>query len=194
MTLIIDGKRDWLKREDIIVISLWQMDIATTLLEYGAKANAESKAGFTPLHLSAQEGHTDMSTLLIEHKADTNHKAKVGEGEEEHDWISETTTFHFISCNPLRHKSLRVKACLSSLQNGLTPLHLCAQEDKVNVASILVKNGAQIDAKTKVRRQFDQSSPGYMRLCVRLKTRTRRDRRNVNDCVASLLTVLAFGV
>lgn len=54
-----------------------QMDIATTLLEYGAKANAESKAGFTPLHLSAQEGHTDMSTLLIEHKADTNHKAKV---------------------------------------------------------------------------------------------------------------------
>lgn len=53
------------------------MDIATTLLEYGAKANAESKAGFTPLHLSAQEGHTDMSTLLIEHKADTNHRAKV---------------------------------------------------------------------------------------------------------------------
>lgn len=53
------------------------MDIATTLLEYGAKANAESKAGFTPLHISAQEGHTDMSTLLIEHKADTNHKAKV---------------------------------------------------------------------------------------------------------------------
>jgi ankyrin len=53
------------------------MDIATTLLEYGAKANAESKAGFTPLHLSSQEGHTDMSTLLIEHQADTNHRAKV---------------------------------------------------------------------------------------------------------------------
>lgn len=53
------------------------MDIATTLLEYGAKANAESKAGFTPLHLSAQEGHTDMSTLLIEHQADPNHKSKV---------------------------------------------------------------------------------------------------------------------
>lgn len=58
------------------------MDIATTLLEYGAKANAESKAGFTPLHISAQEGHTDMSTLLIEHKADTNHKAKVNKEKE----------------------------------------------------------------------------------------------------------------
>jgi ankyrin len=53
------------------------MDIATTLLEYGAKANAESKAGFTPMHLCSQEGHTDMASLLIEHQADPNHKAKV---------------------------------------------------------------------------------------------------------------------
>jgi FOG: Ankyrin repeat len=53
------------------------MDIATTLLEYNAKPNAESKAGFTPLHLSAQEGHTDMSSLLIEHGATVSHQAKV---------------------------------------------------------------------------------------------------------------------
>lgn len=53
------------------------MDIANTLLEYGAQPNAESKAGFTPLHLSAQEGHSDMSALLLEHKADVNHEAKV---------------------------------------------------------------------------------------------------------------------
>ena len=37
------------------------------------------------------------------------------------------------------------------LQNGLTPLHLCAQEDKVNVAAILVKNGAEVDSTTKVQ-------------------------------------------
>lgn len=54
------------------------MDIATTLLEYGAQADAESKAGFTPLHLSSQEGHSDMSSLLLEHQADPNHAAKVG--------------------------------------------------------------------------------------------------------------------
>lgn len=53
------------------------MDIATTLLEYGGKANAESKAGFTPLHLSTQEGHTDMTSLLIEHQANVDHQAKV---------------------------------------------------------------------------------------------------------------------
>lgn len=47
------------------------------LLEYGANAGAESKAGFTPLHLSAQEGHVDMTNLLLEHKADVNHSSKV---------------------------------------------------------------------------------------------------------------------
>lgn len=128
------------------------MDIATTLLEYGAKANAESKAGFTPLHLSAQEGHTDMSTLLIEHKADTNHKAKVGKGKE-HDRIFGNVLFIRALC--ITHTHTQAYAFnLLFLQNGLTPLHLCAQEDKVSVASILVKNGAQIDAKTKVTRQF----------------------------------------
>jgi len=53
------------------------MDIASTLLEKGANANAESKAGFTPLHLSSQKGHYDMTNLLIEHGGNPNHKAKV---------------------------------------------------------------------------------------------------------------------
>jgi ankyrin len=53
------------------------MDIATALLEYGAKTNVESKGGFVPIHLSALEGHTKMTILLIEHKSDVNYKAKV---------------------------------------------------------------------------------------------------------------------
>lgn len=39
--------------------------------------NAESKAGFSPLHLSAQEGHVQMSKLLLEHKSDINLQSKV---------------------------------------------------------------------------------------------------------------------
>lgn len=38
---------------------------------------------------------------------------------------------------------------MNSLQNGLTPLHLCSQEDKPNVAAILIKNNAEVDATTK---------------------------------------------
>lgn len=40
---------------------------------------------------------------------------------------------------------------LSPLQSGLTALHLAAQEDKVNVADILVRHGADQDAHTKVQ-------------------------------------------
>ncbi len=35
-------------------------------------------------------------------------------------------------------------------QSGLTPLHLAAQEDKVQVAEILVKHDANVDQQTKV--------------------------------------------
>lgn len=35
-------------------------------------------------------------------------------------------------------------------QSGLTPLHLAAQEDKVNVAEVLVNHGATVDPETKV--------------------------------------------
>lgn len=46
-------------------------------------------------------------------------------------------------------KKIRKNNFFVSFQNGLTPLHLCAQEDKVNVAAVLVKNGAKIDPPTK---------------------------------------------
>lgn len=35
-------------------------------------------------------------------------------------------------------------------QSGLTALHLAAQEDRVSVAEILSKNGANLDQQTKV--------------------------------------------
>lgn len=37
------------------------------------------------------------------------------------------------------------------MQSGLSALHLAAQEDKVAVAEILAKNGANLDQQTKVR-------------------------------------------
>lgn len=38
-----------------------------------------------------------------------------------------------------------------NFQNGLTPMHLCAQEDRVEVAKILKDHGSKIDSQTKVR-------------------------------------------
>lgn len=111
------------------------MDIAVTLLEYGAKSNAESKAGFTPLHLSSQEGNVEMSTLLLNHNADSNYKSKV----------MPILSVRLTLFNEI--KNLPVKFIK---QNGLTPMHLCAQEDKHKVAAVLDNYHAEINPETKV--------------------------------------------
>lgn len=41
----------------------------------------------------------------------------------------------------------------SMLQTGLTPLHLTAQEDRVNAAEVLCKHDANLDQQTKVQAQ-----------------------------------------
>lgn len=42
-------------------------------------------------------------------------------------------------------------------KNGLTAMHLAAQEDHVPVAEVLVQHNAPIDPQTKVRYSFDVS-------------------------------------
>lgn len=54
-----------------------QMDIATTLLEYGADANAVTRQGIASVHLAAQEGHVDMVSLLLSRNANVNLSNKV---------------------------------------------------------------------------------------------------------------------
>ncbi len=54
-----------------------QIDIATAVIEYGADVNAVSRAGFTPIHLAAQEGNADMVALLVQHGAEADVGAKV---------------------------------------------------------------------------------------------------------------------
>lgn len=54
-----------------------QMEIATTLLEYGADTNAATRQGISPLHLAAQEGNVDMVTLLLARDATINMGNKV---------------------------------------------------------------------------------------------------------------------
>lgn len=40
------------------------------------------------------------------------------------------------------------------LQTGLTPLHLTAQEERVNAAEVLSKHDANLDQQTKVEAQL----------------------------------------
>lgn len=49
-----------------------QMDIGTTLLEYGADTNAVTRQGISPIHLAAQEGSVDLVSLLLAKNANVN--------------------------------------------------------------------------------------------------------------------------
>lgn len=53
------------------------MQIASTLLNYGAETNIVTKQGVTPLHLASQEGHMDMVTLLLDKGANIHMSTKV---------------------------------------------------------------------------------------------------------------------
>lgn len=53
------------------------MQIASTLLSYGAETNVVTKQGVTPLHLASQEGHADMVTSLLDKGANVHTSTKV---------------------------------------------------------------------------------------------------------------------
>ena len=55
------------------------------------------------------------------------------------------------------------------LQNGLTPMHLAAQEDKVPVAEILVKYGSQTDTQTKVTYIVDILNYGFANMSLHMR-------------------------
>lgn len=62
--------------------------------------------------------------------------------------------------------------CVTS-QTGLTPLHLTAQEERVNAAEVLCKHDANLDQQTKVDRQLLFSSFflalwGSVQVCVQI--------------------------
>lgn len=84
-----------------------QVEVANSLLQYGASANAESLQGVTPLHLASQEGRPDMVSLLISKQANVNlgNKARTASKMEEQ--------FKYLCCDifdncPLTSVSYRV--------------------------------------------------------------------------------------
>lgn len=79
--LVVDMTRGWFWQNGYTPLHIAakknQMDIATSLLEYGADANAVTRQGIASVHLAAQEGHVDMVSLLLSRNANVNLSNKV---------------------------------------------------------------------------------------------------------------------
>lgn len=121
-----------------------QIEIAITLLEYGAPSDSTTKMGVTPLHLAAEKGHSDMCSVLLTKDAQVNAAAKV------------RSLIFYLSCFVFTTKQFC--SCLCNwnfyLQHGLTPMHLAAQEDRVSVAKVLHDHGSLVDPLTKSGKQL----------------------------------------
>ncbi|OPJ75748.1 ankyrin-2 isoform B [Patagioenas fasciata monilis] len=150
------------------------MQIATTLLNYGAETNILTKQGVTPLHLASQEGHTDMVTLLLEKGANIHVATKTGltslhlAAQEDKVNVAEILTKHganqdaqtklgytplIVAChygnikmvNFLLKQGANVNA---KTKNGYTPLHQAAQQGHTHIINVLLQHGAKPNAIT----------------------------------------------
>uniref|UniRef100_A0A7M4FPW3 Ankyrin-1 n=1 Tax=Crocodylus porosus TaxID=8502 RepID=A0A7M4FPW3_CROPO len=120
-----------------------QLEVAGSLLQYGASANAESAQGVTPLHLAAQEGHADMVALLISKQANGNLGSKSG-----------LTPLHLVAqeghvpvADVLIKHGVMVDA---TTRMGYTPLHVASHYGNIKLVKFLLQHQAEVNAKTKL--------------------------------------------
>uniref|UniRef100_A0A803SMI0 Ankyrin 1 n=1 Tax=Anolis carolinensis TaxID=28377 RepID=A0A803SMI0_ANOCA len=120
-----------------------QMEVASSLLQYGASANAESTQGVTPLHLAAQEGHADMVLLLLSKQANGNLGNKSG-----------LTPLHLVAqeghvhvADVLLRHGVRVDA---TTRMGYTPLHVACHYGNIKLVKFLLQHQADVNSKTKL--------------------------------------------
>uniref|UniRef100_A0A8C3F7N9 Ankyrin 1 n=1 Tax=Chrysemys picta bellii TaxID=8478 RepID=A0A8C3F7N9_CHRPI len=120
-----------------------QLEVASSLLQYGASANAESMQGVMPLHLAAQEGHADMAALLISKQANGNLGNKSG-----------LTPLHLVAQEghvPVADVLIRHGVTVdAATRMGYTPLHVASHYGNIKLVKFLLQHQADVNAKTKL--------------------------------------------
>ena len=108
------------------------------LLDHGAKVNAaETWGGTTALMWAVSERHPDVVKMLIDHGADVNAKS----------WFVPSASGRgFEGATPVQPKpDQKIEEFASGM---LTPLMFAAREDALDSAKLLVKAGADINARS----------------------------------------------
>lgn len=113
------------------IIKFDAIDVFNNIFFLGADPCIKSRAGFTALHMAAQEGHGDCVEMLLDRQANVNDQANNG------------THLSSISTPSITKHVFDLYNFL-----GLTPLHLAAQEGRAGAAAALLSAGATIDAQT----------------------------------------------
>jgi ankyrin repeat protein len=144
-------------------------EVAKVLLEYGAEINAKACAhyrclGDVPLHWAVFSGNAEIVKLLVERGVDANARTKDGftplhlaalsfcatDNIEEYRYIKSYSHFYPFSFHVIQVAEFLIKmgADVNARANdGSTPLEIALTKGKINMAALLVKYGARIDAQ-----------------------------------------------
>ena len=118
-----------------------RVGIARLLLERGGNVNAQSKNGCAPLHLAVFHGRLEVARFLLDHSANTKLEIEGGE-----------TALGIVSRSKYDSEEHRVGMVRLLLEHGgdvnarnkntFTPLHVAVFNGKLEVARVLLDNGA----------------------------------------------------
>lgn len=149
-------------------------EIAELLIKNGADVQAFAPDGFTPLHRAAQNGYSDICTLLIDHGAQVNDATK----------DTRLRTFAGYNCTALFFASSNndCKTAKTLLGNGADqnimtndesfPLYVASQLGHCEMAKLLLENGADPNKR---------DSNGFSPLFAAI------ENHGENSCIARLL-------
>lgn len=133
-------------------------DLVKLLVDRGSNLNSQTKEGWTPLYLACEEGHTDAAMLLCSRGANINVKDKTG-------------------ASPLRMavntgNSMLVKYFLDRNAEGIndvvnqtTLVDLACMRGNLNVADLLLENGAKVTVKM-MKKSIKDSNVRMLKMCV----------------------------
>ncbi|WP_265023033.1 ankyrin repeat domain-containing protein [Wolbachia endosymbiont (group B) of Ischnura elegans] len=109
-------------------------DIAGILIDNGANVRAKNKGNKTPLDLADEYNNTEIIKLLVRKSAE----------------LDEVTPLHWA----VKHRSLKIVNLFieddvnaKEENHGWTPLHFAAQENKKDIAELLIARNATVDAR-----------------------------------------------
>lgn len=117
------------------------LEIVKVLLSYNADVNIYEEGGNTPLISAAQNNHLDVIKEILNHQAKINYK---------NDSDTNALGMAIINNNfDIVFELLKHEADIEMPTQGYTPLMLAGAFDNKEIMELLIKNGANINAKTK---------------------------------------------
>ncbi|XP_017793165.1 PREDICTED: 26S proteasome non-ATPase regulatory subunit 10-like [Habropoda laboriosa] len=148
----------------ILAASAAREDVVKTLLTEGANVNAKTREGHSALQYAASKNWKSICVALLEKGADINIA----------DYRSATPLHRAASKGNIVIVKLLIgsgKLIIGSPDSqdadGNSALHLACEEDRIDVAKLLVANGANISLTNKQKKTpLDLATPGLMRISV----------------------------